>query len=208
MPLFDLKELDSCSTVAVWQITETVEELCALVDVPDSDKEKLETFKLDKRKQEWLATRVLLNKLLGFYPQIKYGENGKPFLGNSSYKISISHTKGYAAVCMSKHPTAIDIEIPSQRVNKISKRFVHPKEEAFIDDASRIKYLTILWSAKEALYKYYNIFGVEFKEQFLIYPFKLNDSRLLECNFTHNSVVHELQLRYELNEYYCIVYCC
>ncbi|MBK3518168.1 4'-phosphopantetheinyl transferase family protein [Carboxylicivirga marina] len=193
--------------VAVWRIDESVEELLGLVDITDADKKVLDAFKLEKRKKEWLASRLLLQKLIGQYPHIVYNSNGKPQLQGDQRFISISHTNRYAAVSVSQEPTALDIEICSGRVDKVANRFVHNDEQTYIKAGERTQFLTVLWCAKEALYKYYDIYGVVFKEQFRVKPFQLGKTGKLDCTFIHEARTKENSLTFEINDEYTLVYC-
>jgi 4'-phosphopantetheinyl transferase len=62
---------------------------------------------------EWLASRLLIQHLLGCQPSIIYSATGQPSIENHCTYLSISHTKGFAAVVTSPvKPTGIDIEYP------------------------------------------------------------------------------------------------
>jgi len=205
MPIYSEITKDEDSVV-IWHITEDVNELLRLINLSSEDAEILDAFKLDKRKNEWLASRILLQGLLKHYPEIEYSKNGKPYLRNSESCISISHTNNFAAVSLSKGPTALDIEVCAQRVEKVANRFVHPDEEKYIDVEKRLTYLTVLWSAKETLYKYFDVFGVSFKEQFLIHPFVIDKKGMFNCEFKHQNITQKLTLHYEVNNHYILVY--
>lgn len=207
MPLQSFVEKANNHIVAVWKIEESVEQLKELLSLSEADAEVVNAFKIESRQKEWLASRLLLKQALGFYPELEYSANGKPTLKKGKPYISITHTKGFAAVCVSDQPTGIDIELCSSRIEKVAKRFVHPQEAKYIEEKSNIEYLTVLWSAKETLYKYYDVYGVIFNEQFLIRPFKLNSNGELNCNFIHNSESKQLKLYYELKDGYALVHC-
>ena len=94
----------------IWQVTETLEELCACLS-DDVVWQELERLKAPSRKMEYLAVRVLLKTMLGKEARIGHEPSGKPFLTEGEYHVSISHTKGYVAVGL--HESAqpgIDIE--------------------------------------------------------------------------------------------------
>ncbi|MBS2210554.1 4'-phosphopantetheinyl transferase superfamily protein [Carboxylicivirga mesophila] len=207
MPFEKRIDISAHHKVAIWKIDERVEQLKCLLGVSAKDEAVVNAFRLDKRKQEWLASRLLLKELLGFYPELIYVENGKPTLTNGASYISISHTDGYAAVSISDKPTAIDIEKCQARVEKVANRFVHADEASYIEENKKLNYLTLLWSAKEALYKYYNVYGVIFKEQFKIHPFQLSTEGGLLCDFVNQNTLSKLQLAYLANEAYTLVYC-
>ncbi|WP_430815809.1 4'-phosphopantetheinyl transferase superfamily protein [Carboxylicivirga sp. RSCT41] len=193
--------------VAIWKIDESSDELLSVLDISESDKLRLGTFKLERRKKEWLAARLLLQKMLGKYPEILYGGNGKPQLACESSYISISHTASYAAISVSDKPTALDIEICSERVEKVADRFVHNSEWEYIDKDEQSQYCTVLWCAKEAMYKHFDVFGVEFKEQFIVMPFDLKNEGRLQSEFINEGIIQKLALNFLINEDFTLVYC-
>lgn len=207
MPLHKILTISEHQTVAIWKIDETLEEFIKALDISESDKQRFDGFKLERRKKEWLAARLVLQNLLGQYPEIVYGDNGKPRLVGDERHISISHTTNYAAVSISNQPTALDIEICSSRVEKVANRFVHDSEWAYINEAEKTQYYTILWCAKEALYKHYDVFGVIFKDQFVVKPFELKPTGALQCEFLHEEVKYELTLNFLINDDFTLVYC-
>ncbi|MCG8580326.1 MAG: 4'-phosphopantetheinyl transferase superfamily protein [Bacteroidales bacterium] len=207
MPLHKLLKESEQHKVGIWKIEESIDELLSALNISESDQKRLNTFKLDRRKKEWLAVRLLLQQMLGSYPNIVYGSNGKPRLEGHNYYISISHTTNYAAVSLSDNPTALDIEICSGRVEKVADRFVHDSEWDYIDDAVKTQYYTILWCAKEAMYKHYDVFGVVFKDQFVISSFELRGEGLLHSEFIKKGVTQHLTLKYLINDDFTLVYC-
>ena len=103
---------------------------------------------------EWLSVRVLLYSMLQEDKEIGYSSEGKPYLTDHSFFISISHTKGYVAVMLaSSVPVGIDIEQYAQRVHKVSDRYIRPDEqvESYLGDITWG--LLLHWSAKEAVFK-------------------------------------------------------
>ena len=110
---------------AVWKVEESLEALLALL--PDARRvcceQELLQFASERRKIEWLSVRVLLYFMLKEDKQIGYSSEGKPFLTDDSFFISISHTKGYVAVILNpKTPVGIDIEQYGKRVHKVFDR--------------------------------------------------------------------------------------
>ncbi len=206
MPLFETYNSND-TLVAIWKVEESSQQLRSQLDISETDLKTVNNFKLDRRKQEWLAARLLLQLILDKYPNIVYDNNGKPSLQDKSKYISISHTFGFVAVSVSTNPTALDIEICSERIRKVAKRFIHPIESEYIDEAKLLNYLTIIWSAKEALYKLYNIEGVIFKDQFIVHPFKISEQKELHCNFINEGRMMDSSLRYIQNEHFTLVFC-
>jgi 4'-phosphopantetheinyl transferase EntD len=124
------------------------------------------------RKCEWLSVRVLLKKMLGKEIEILYHPSGKPYLVDKSYHLSISHTKGYAAIILSEEKeVAIDIEKISPRIEKIRSRFINNVEEVHLDKENTLIHLLLHWSAKESLFKILDEENIEFKSQLHINSF-------------------------------------
>jgi phosphopantetheinyl transferase len=124
------------------------------------------------RRLEWLAVRALLRQFYPTSPTIDYHENGKPLLVNHTDKISISHSATMVAVVL--HPNripGIDIEIIHSRIIKIANRFLGDKERSYTDAAASLEQLTIIWGAKEVMFKVYENGGVTFKNDFVVNPF-------------------------------------
>ena len=141
---------------AVWKVEESLEALLALL--PDARRvcceQELLQFASERRKIEWLSVRVLLYFMLKEDKQIGYSSEGKPFLTDDSFFISISHTKGNVAVILNpKTPVGIDIEQYGKRVHKVFDRFIRPDEqvEAYQGDTTWGGLLH--WSAKETVFK-------------------------------------------------------
>jgi phosphopantetheinyl transferase len=108
----------------VWKIEESPDELLSRFEQRAADLLPAD-MRTEKRKQEWLAVRLLLKELLGEEARIAYQPNGAPCLPEKNLHISISHTKGYAAVILNgESPTGIDIEYLNDRVLKVRSRFM------------------------------------------------------------------------------------
>ena len=61
-------------------MTESVEELLALLDRPEEQAAFLRRVTAESRRRERLASRVLLKLLIGEEPQVDYRPSGAPFL--------------------------------------------------------------------------------------------------------------------------------
>lgn len=138
----------------VWKIEESSDALFSLLLNREEYLPQLAAIRTEQRRREWLASRMLLQELTGGPAFIAYRPNGAPYLPDSLRSISISHTKGYAAVLLQDRPAAgIDIEYRCGRVLKIRSRFMNPEEEETIDKEHETEHLLLHWCAKETLYK-------------------------------------------------------
>jgi len=126
------------------------------------------------KRVEYLSVRALA-LLMDLNPlDIAYHPSGKPYLNESESNISISHTKGYAAILLSENSlTGIDIEHKSDKVLKVKRKFISPEEEKNLPKETESEILALLlhWSAKESLYKAIPDEGVDFIKELRILDF-------------------------------------
>lgn len=173
-------------TYGIWKVSETVDELLSKFgDRQSFYASQLEQFRYDGRRLEWLAVRALLKEMLGEECEIGYKESGKPYLINSKWNVSISHTRGYVTVALSlSRIIGIDIEQYGNRVCKIAKRFIREDENCSVENArlqepllenrENMVYAMLLhWSAKESIFKIMEQIDVDFLHNLQIYPFNL-----------------------------------
>ena len=125
MPIYKTYEKESFRW-GIWKADETLEELALLM--PHGDvcmQESIQRFSNENRRKEWLAVRVLLSYLSEKEYEIAYCPSGKPYLKDSSCRISVSHTNGYVAVALHPlHEVGIDIERYATRVMKVKERLI------------------------------------------------------------------------------------
>ena len=208
MPLIH-QQIDNGLTIGIWQLSEPSDQLLQEIKISDSEKEKLHQFRNESRKREWLAVRVLLQYFLGSGFHIKYDPSGKPYLDNSDYHIGISHTKDFAAIILHPDkPVAVDIERPSERVLKVSNRFLSEKEKLLAHEFNDIQFQTIIWCAKETMFKWWGETEVIFKEQLHINNLiELNHEQYsIQSSLTKNKKCIELPLHCWINDQFVLVY--
>jgi len=194
--------------ILIWEISESVEDLISALsnfDVYAADFKKPGTT---NRQLEFLSVRVALNQLVGREVTVIYDINGKPFLKDKSFYISISHTKNLVAVMV--HPSkrvGIDIETVSDRVLKVRNKFLSADElNHLYSDDENTKKLQIGWSAKEAVYKIIGPEAVDFKNQLRILPFESKSAGVLFVEHLPTNNVFELSYKntQQFNLAYCI----
>ena len=66
--------------LGVWKIEESSEELLSMLEQSSEYLPFLQQIKTEKRRQEWLASRVLLKELAGEELLIAYHDDGAPYL--------------------------------------------------------------------------------------------------------------------------------
>jgi phosphopantetheinyl transferase len=101
--------------------------------------------------------------------EIMIADTRKPFLENEKYHFSISHCGNFAAAVASSHNrVGVDIELVTPRLKRIAHKFLTPDEKRYLDQwaqlsALYLQMLTIIWSSKEAIFKWYGLGNVDFR---------------------------------------------
>lgn len=91
-------------------------------------------------------------------PMIGHAASGQPLL--RGYHVGVTHTKGYAALMLSKScDVACDIEHFSDRVERIKSKFLRKDEKA--DDLDS---LLVHWCGKETVYKLFPEDNLQFSQ--------------------------------------------
>jgi 4'-phosphopantetheinyl transferase len=168
--------------LAVWQITESHDELQAMLPSEILTDAELASIHHPQKQIEFFCSRLtikFLANLLGIkYIGIKKDEFGKPYLVGSAWQMSLTHTSNYVATVM--HPTqalGMDMEKPSEKLRRIAHKFL--SESEVIEANDDIEKLCIYWSAKEALYKLYGKRKVFFQENLYVFPFQKGESKVI-----------------------------
>lgn len=161
MPLYQHSEIEQLAAatdthILTWHTTETEKELENLL--PDGKRYAMEArnrFGSEKRRKEWLATRILKYLVLGKHIDIAYTSDEKPFLPEApDLFISISHSQSYACLAIGKKNIGIDIEGYGSSALRLCNKFLQKQEEVLLTDKDTERQAVLLWSAKESIYKY------------------------------------------------------
>ena len=161
MAVVNIREVYPGVSLGLWQMDESPEQLFDLYPHLLPYRSSLDDkYKNDGRKLEFLAIRALMYEmlrvngaskgLLSHAGDFTHNGQGKPLF--RGYHVSISHTKGYAALILSKKSeVAVDIEYMSDRVERIASKFLRKDERAASLDAKLVH-----WCAKETVFKLFS----------------------------------------------------
>jgi phosphopantetheinyl transferase len=207
MPLFYQQNINEATRLAVWKIEEPESFFSGTVPL------QREITHPNKRLQH-LAGRYLLRYLFPAFPyqEILIADTRKPYLSSEAYHFSISHCGDYAAAIVSREcRVGIDIEIPSPKVARIAKKFLHVEEQDCFALGQHhtepdIQLATVLWSAKEAMFKWWGWGEVDFSEMLRIGPFTFDKSGTMQAQFLKHEMAQDLQLHYHLLDNLSMVY--
>ncbi len=172
MPIFFQHQINESTRLGIWKIEETEEFFLSNVPLRQEVTHPL------KRLQH-LAGRFLLQFLCpGFpYELIRIADTRKPYLPNEEYHFSISHCGDYAAAIVSNDQrVGVDIEIISEKTEKIKNKFLTQNEQLILSlttaavagspgvQPASAQLTTLLWCAKESVYKWFGNGGVDFRK--------------------------------------------
>ena len=218
MPIFFQQDIDGDTKLAVWKIEEAEE----FFNVPLH-----RDITHPHKRLQHLAGRYLLRYLFPSFPLdlIRIADTRKPYLEDEVFHFSISHCSDFAAAIVSRNKrVGVDIEVPTKKVEKIKTKFLHADELAFFDGQQRtenpqvktgnksevpetpLRQLTLLWSVKEAVFKWWSYGGVDFSEMIRIQPFDLKEDGEISTIFYAPGEAHQLPLQYRLFKGICLAW--
>lgn len=199
MPLYYQQNINDTTRLGVWKIEEDAAFFLKKVPL------QLPVAHPHKQLQH-LAGRYLLPFLFPDFPVslIEIADTRKPFLPQEEYHFSISHSGDFAAAIVSStHRVGIDAEMVTPRVERIKHKFLHPEELSAIthlQGEELIAQLTVLWSAKEAMFKWWGKGEVDFSEVMRTRPFVLEQSGKMNALFQKHTFRQTLDLPYRLED--------
>jgi 4'-phosphopantetheinyl transferase len=208
MPVIFREQFENDCDIGIWEIRESYDELFSQVYLFPGEEEKLDSYKSMARKIEFLSVRVLLKNLINTCGPISYNSNRKPYLENSPYKLSISHSHNITAIMIGKtKKIGIDLEYMSHQITNIQHKFINKNEYITNDGAKRPYHLYIHWCAKEALYKLCDKQDINFIQNLTIEPFEPQDFGVV-TGWVDNIHWHDkFELKYFTINNYVVVYC-
>ncbi len=181
MPLVYQQNINESTQMAVWHIQELEAFLLNSVILS-------QTIHHPHKRLQHLAGRFLLKHLNENFPleDILISPTNKPYLLSGKYHFSISHCGDYAAVIVSTATRAgIDIEIPREKIISIRRKFMNENEYLLTDLLDEKHAATLIWSVKEAIFKWYGTGSVDFKRHMhVINAEKIGEQYLLQVMFS------------------------
>jgi phosphopantetheinyl transferase len=214
LALFYQHNINDNTKLGIWKIEEP--EAFFLAEVPHH-----RAITHPHKRLQHLAGRYLLKHLFPDFPyeEIVIADTRKPYLPYEQYHFSISHCGDYAAAIVSKKErVGIDVEVPSPKIKKISHKFLNIEErEQFnitgtwlpgTDQPITIndQRLTVLWCAKEAVFKWWGWGSVDFSDHILLQPFEMHEAGSIPVTFIRMQRNFQLQLQYKVLKALCLAW--
>jgi len=188
MPLHSIRPLPGGAYLGLWHLTEAPADLWPQLAAPEAYRPLLPARADGPRQAQWLAGRVLVQRMLAataplpMLPTLHNDAAGRPFLTGPGPvpAVSLSHSGAWVAALLAPPGTAVgvDVEVVRDKAFRIARKFLNTDELAAIEALSphypnppteaSIVLFSLLWSAKETLYKLAGQRGIIFRQNLLL----------------------------------------
>ena len=200
--------LPSHIELGLWKIEEPEEWFLEQMNLSEKEDQFIGQMK-GHRRLEWLAGRWAMHVLSG---REKRGaclkdEYGKPYLEDSTYDISISHSREYIAVMAGPRKVGVDIQKMVAKINRLAPKFLRDEEMAGLGQTTAYEEMHIYWGAKECLYKAYGRRKLDFRQHIGVVPFAFfENGGTLQGWVKKEKFYQEYDLRYRMIDDFVLVY--
>jgi len=184
MSLYKTITVSPTTKVLIWKIEESFENLYNEIPLTERSLARVHKMKSELHQRGFLSIRHLLASEGYTDYDLFYDENGKPHLTDGKH-ISITHSFIFSAIIISDIEVGIDIEKKREKILRIAHKFTEIDEYQKLNHKDAIiRKLTIVWCAKESLYKSFNRVGLTFLNHIYVEDFSMyyNDTTA-EVNF-------------------------
>jgi 4'-phosphopantetheinyl transferase len=206
MPLHQIITHNQTTQIYVWKITESHDQLSSEIILNEKGQRRVQNMKSEMHRRGFLSVRKLLenNGYTDF--DLYYDAFGKPHLHDGRH-ISITHSHEFSAIILSDTNAGIDIEKQREKIKVIADKFTAPLEETYLDKASPdyISKLTVIWGAKESIFKIRNEIGISFKDHIAVLPFEIS-AGMATAILTFNDVETRFPVYFEAIENFMLAY--
>lgn len=176
MSLRALIETEKGGRAVFWELNESVQEAEDLLRFTPPDRSEYAAIRNEKRRKEWLASRLALRNGLGIDATVLYHPTGQPYIDSPVRNISFSHCIPLAGVVVHPSVAGMDIQSTDPKLIRIKEKYASQQE---LEDArasgDELTYLTVVWTIKEAIFKVYGS-QLPFAEGIHVPRFNLNQS--------------------------------
>ncbi|MBL0735682.1 4'-phosphopantetheinyl transferase superfamily protein [Flavobacterium sp. GN10] len=197
MPLFQTIQFNENTKILIWEITESFEELYSRVTLKEKTQRRLDGMKSQMHQRAFLSVRMLIQEMGFTDKDLHYDEFGKPYFDCDNH-ISITHSYHFAAIIISKEKVGIDMELQREKIQRIADKFTDYEcdylEPNFTEEY--IKKLTVIWGAKEAIFKIRNEKGISFKDHINVDNFSL-DKTQTQASLHFDDLVKDFDVHYQ-----------
>lgn len=177
MPLYKTITVNPGTKVFIWKIEESFEDLSEGIKLTNHCQTRLDGMKSEIHRRGFMSIRHLMAEAGYVDEDLYYDDLGKPHLKDGK-NISISHSFSFTGIIVSDHQVGIDIEKQREKMLKIAPKFTPLKEyHTLANEEALIRKLTIVWGAKESIFKMYAEPGVGFLQHINVTDFDFDDDK-------------------------------
>ena len=194
MPLYKTIDVNHTTRVYIWKIEESLNDLSENIRLTDHCQERVDGMRSELHQRGFMSVRHLLAQAGYVDADLYYDTLGKPHLKDGTY-ISITHSFTFSAIIVSNsNPVGVDIEKQRDKIVKIASKFTPLREyRSLANHEALVSKLTIVWGAKESLYKIHPAEGISFLNNIYIEDFTFDDARttgkvVFQGETTHYSI--------------------
>jgi len=197
MPLFKTIHCSDTTKILIWEITESLEELLSKVVLKEKTQRRLDGMKSQMHQRAFLSVRMLIQEMGFTDKDLHYDEFGKPYFDCHNY-ISITHSYHFAAIIISHETVGIDMELQREKIVRIADKFTDYECSYLQPDLTEeyVKKLTVIWGAKEAIFKIRNEKGISFKDHIRVGDFSL-ESKKTNASLHFDDLIKDFDVHYE-----------
>ncbi len=180
MPLYKTITVDDHTTISIWKVEETEEQLAKGITLSKNCQFRFDGMKSEMHRRAFLSIRHLLAVYGYVDDNLYYNEVGKPYLEDGNH-ISITHSHHFTAIIIGKQDeVGIDIEMQRDKILRIAHKFTPVMEyRTLANSEAVVRKLTIVWGAKESLYKIYGQKGLSFLHHIKVTDFSFLDQETI-----------------------------
>lgn len=162
----------------IWKVEEPEEDLADGIKLTPHCQSRMDGMKSEAHRRAFLSIRHLMAEAGYEDHDLFYDDFGKPHLRDGNH-ISITHSHNFTGIIVSEtDEVGIDIEMQREKILKIAHKFTPIEEyKTLANTEALIRKLTIVWGAKESLYKIYAQQGLSFLRHINVMDFTFEDSR-------------------------------
>lgn len=204
MPLFYAHNINDNARLAIWLIKEDESFFRSDIRIENNISHP------HKRLQHY-AGRFLLKILEPAFPVNEIRIDGKrPYLPGNSFHFSISHCGDYAAAIVNKDQQAgIDVESASEKISLLKEKFLSDQEQHLLTKTGQreLNQLTLGWSAKEALFKWYQKGLVNFKSDMQLHNINAQKEKGTIDAFFGKEIEKKINVQYKFFDDLCLAWC-
>jgi len=178
MPLYKTITVNPRVKVLIWKVEETEAQLSEGVVLTPKCQNRMMGMRSELHRRGFLSIRHLLGELGYVDRDLFYDEAGKPHLKDGRF-ISITHSNEFTGIIVSEaDEVGIDIELQREKILRIAHKYTPLEEYKTVANTDAlIRKLTIVWGAKESLFKIYAQQGLSFLHHIDITDFSFSDTQ-------------------------------